>query len=77
MIALNNFIAYLQRMQHSPFSMQMSLSHMKPQLKGLICRIANHQVTIGIKAGGPAAEGLCAIGIREHIIPMTVALHNL
>lgn len=50
---------------------------MKPQLKGLICRIANHQVTIGIKAGGPAAEGLFAIGIREHIIPMTVALHNL
>lgn len=54
-------------------SMQVSIIHPDGQLVGIRRIISDHQVSVGIKAGGAAAERLGPVGIRKHIIAVAVA----
>ena len=54
----------------------MGLPHPKAELKVLLRIVANHQVPVGIGAGGAAAERLGPVGVRKHVVGVTVPLHH-
>ena len=52
----------------------MGLPHPQAQLIRTVRVIADHEIPVGIGTGGPAAEGLGAVGVREHVMRVAVAL---
>lgn len=65
-----------RRLCRAPRPLQMGLPHPQTQLIRPVRVVADHQVPVGIGAGGPAAEGLGPVGIREHVMGVAVALRH-
>ena len=75
-VSLHHLIAVLRRGADAPFALQVGLAHPDPELPGVGGVVAEHQVAVGVKAGGPAAEGLGPVGVREHVVAVAVALQH-
>ena len=59
-----------------PLPLQLPLPHPQPQLVGLGRVVADHEIPVGIGAGGPGAEGLGAVSVGEDIMGVAVALRH-
>ena len=75
MVPLYDLIAADLRCRGPPLSLQNLLSHLDTELEGLFRVVADHQIPVGIGAGGAAAERLGPVGIRKDIVRVTVPLH--
>ena len=75
-IPLHDLIAAERRRHRPPFPFQFPLPYPDAKLKRLIRVISDHQIPVGIGAGGTAAEGLGPIGIRKHVVRVAVPLHH-
>ena len=60
----------------SPLTVQVVVVCPDRQEIGLGSGVANHQVTVVIEAGGPAAKGLGSVAVGEHVIAVAVAFHH-